>query len=402
MQDAENQNEQIIIDENGISTKQSHVKLSKPAIAGIVYLICCACFLLAKFLKLYNILQFNSVILQELIPSTIVQAIIMFSIPVVLFSLLNKQKIKTTFKEFKFKKISLKSILYSIIIGIGVAVLLSFLSSFFTKIITILGAESLTYQTVNLAEYTVPMFFVVIFTSCILPAICEETVHRGMLLGAYSKYGTTFAIVITSVVFGLLHMNIFQCFYAFCVGMFLAYICLYTRSIIPGIIIHFINNFANTLWDFSYVNNWLGGGLYAWQNTIIKDMGSDIYYLLSVMAFIIALIVVVYFAYKLIKKERLNEILNNVPPDVESEYESIKNSTVYELYAKRAFMPQTIQDFYFEKLKQTAKMRKITLLEYFENGGTTLKHRWYDNIFIYTSLVLAAYYTLYSFLYLVV
>ena len=49
-------------------------------------------------------------------------------------------------------------------------------------------------------------------------------------------------IVIMGALFGLGHQFILQTGYAFVAGMVFAYLALKTRSIVPGMIIHFINN----------------------------------------------------------------------------------------------------------------------------------------------------------------
>ena len=389
-----------IIQGDDVFTKKK--KLNKSAIAGIVYLLCCVLFTVVKILSANGLLNFQSVLLNELVTSSIIQIIILFTVPVVLYTMLSKQNFKQTFKDFSFKKIKPISILYAVLIGIGVSIIVSFISNFFATIISFLGAESITQQQVDLNNYSVGMFFVTVLTSCLLPGICEEVAHRGMLVGAYKKFGTTFAIVISAVMFGLLHMNIYQCFYAFFVGLFFAFVCIYTRSIIPGMIMHFMNNFLNTVWDFSYVNNWLGGGLYSWENSIMQALGSSVFYFLSIVIFIGAVMLVTYLTYKLIHKERLDEILSDITEEDREEYEFLKQNRAFMFLKSRRFVPQTIKDYKFEKLKQQAHDKKVSVLEFLENDGIKLQHKWYDNIFIYTAIVLGVFYTIYSFMLLVV
>lgn len=378
-------------------------KLNKSAIAGIIYLICCVCFVGVKILNLYHIIDFKNSVIEELFSATIIQLVILFSLPVLLFTLLSKQTFKQTFKEFSFKKIKPISILYSIIIGICACVLVNFISTLFYSIITALGAESLSGgQAVDPSQYSIGMFFLVVLTSCIMPGVCEELAHRGMLLGAYKKYGVVFAVTITSVLFGLMHMNIYQCFYAFAVGLLFAYVCVYTKSIWPGIIMHFMNNFLNTLWDFSYYNNWLGGGLYGWRNYIAYNYGGDIYYFVNVIVTIVAFMGLVYFVYKLIRKERLNDLLKNVPANIQEQYEQAKQNPALEFFVKKSFVANNVQEYYYQQLKKEARRQKMSFIEYIENGGNRQKHAWYDNVFVYTALILGSFYTLYTFFFLVV
>ncbi len=80
-----------------------------------------------------------------------------------------------------------------------------------------------------------------------IPALVEELAFRGIALGLLRKYGDGFAILISSLLFGLLHGNLIQIPFAFCVGIALAYTVVRTGSIVPAILIHFINNAMSCL-----------------------------------------------------------------------------------------------------------------------------------------------------------
>lgn len=83
------------------------------------------------------------------------------------------------------------------------------------------------------------LFFVQI---AILPAIFEELYIRKAVLNYSRKYGTIFAIISSSVLFSLIHLNISQSLFAFIMGVILAVVAIRTKSIIPAAIIHFLNN----------------------------------------------------------------------------------------------------------------------------------------------------------------
>jgi membrane protease YdiL (CAAX protease family) len=78
----------------------------------------------------------------------------------------------------------------------------------------------------------------------VLPPIFEETMFRGFMFPALSKrFGLVWGAVVSSVVFGLAHgqPNLFV--YTFLLGLFLSF--MYTRlgSIVPGILLHMLNNY---------------------------------------------------------------------------------------------------------------------------------------------------------------
>ncbi len=79
-------------------------------------------------------------------------------------------------------------------------------------------------------------------TVLIVPPIVEELLFRGMILHALRKYGDGFAIVTSSILFGLYHANFVQIVFAFIAGLVLALVVVRTGSLWISILIHFINN----------------------------------------------------------------------------------------------------------------------------------------------------------------
>ena len=76
----------------------------------------------------------------------------------------------------------------------------------------------------------------------IIPPILEELVFRKILCRHLLPLGEGYAIIISSVIFGLCHGNLFQFFYAFGVGLILALIYVKTGKLIHTITFHFIIN----------------------------------------------------------------------------------------------------------------------------------------------------------------
>ena len=74
----------------------------------------------------------------------------------------------------------------------------------------------------------------------ILPVI-EEIIFRGAIMRKLEKYGENFAIVISSLLFALYHMVLLQAFFAFFVGLALAYTAK-RFSLKWSILLHILNN----------------------------------------------------------------------------------------------------------------------------------------------------------------
>ena len=79
---------------------------------------------------------------------------------------------------------------------------------------------------------------------CILAPLVEELVFRGAILRAllqgFSNHWV--AIALSALLFALVHLNPAQMPHAFCLGLLLGWMYYRTHSIIPGIMVHWVNN----------------------------------------------------------------------------------------------------------------------------------------------------------------
>ncbi len=82
---------------------------------------------------------------------------------------------------------------------------------------------------------------VMLLVAWIVAPIGEELIFRGLLLRRLEKYGKVLAILVTSLLFGLLHMNFAQSVNAFCLGLVLGYVAM-EYSVIWSILLHVIQN----------------------------------------------------------------------------------------------------------------------------------------------------------------
>lgn len=83
--------------------------------------------------------------------------------------------------------------------------------------------------------------------TCIFAPIGEEFVCRGVLLAHLRRYGDWWAILMTAMLFGLMHMNFYQSPYAFLMGIVLAFVTVKTESLRCAVLIHMINNTISTV-----------------------------------------------------------------------------------------------------------------------------------------------------------
>ena len=91
--------------------------------------------------------------------------------------------------------------------------------------------------------YDTPHAIVLSFvTMAIIPAFVEEFLFRGLIQTNLRPYGSGVAIVGSAVLFGLMHQNVQQVFYATVAGLVLGYIYEVTDSVWCGILLHLMNN----------------------------------------------------------------------------------------------------------------------------------------------------------------
>ena len=128
------------------------------------------------------------------------------------------------------------ALLLSVVMLFGFGFINQTIQSFLVKIGYNVSNES--QMTVNsLTEYFVYLIFF-----ALLPAVCEECFFRGVMLRGINCNKITVSLIV-GLCFAVYHLNATQMFYQFIYGVSLTYLALHSKSVIPGIIAHFVNNF---------------------------------------------------------------------------------------------------------------------------------------------------------------
>jgi membrane protease YdiL (CAAX protease family) len=131
-------------------------------------------------------------------------------------------------------------------------------------IVFMFGYVILSSELDNVLEYFLPMptfledtfesimveqlFIFSIILIVIVPTITEEMLFRGIIVSGFKEnYSEKKTIIVSALLFGLIHLNPWQFVSAFIVGLFSAWICLRTKSILLCLYIHFFNNLLGLL-----------------------------------------------------------------------------------------------------------------------------------------------------------
>lgn len=237
----------------------------------------------------------------DILTSFLIQIVVMFAIPILMYALLFKKSLKKTCNDIGLRKISSKMVGISIVLGIVLYFINSFVADAFASIIALFGYESISSSTTTSFNYGILIKEFIL--SCVLPGFCEEVLHRGIMLHANKKFANTkFCLIISSILFGLTHLNIRQFFYAAILGFLMGYVSLVANSIIPSIIIHFMNNFLSTYFYYGTHLNW---PLAKFINFVTNIFLNDVFIFISTSTVSVALLLLAYqYLTKQLQKER--------------------------------------------------------------------------------------------------
>lgn len=312
----------------------------------VTYLCIMIAFVGLRIFAQFNLLGFLGDF-EDLVYSLLIQVGIIFGLTLLIYKNLTGHSVKQIFVKFKFKKISGKAVLLCIGIGCCLIVLNTAFNSVYTLILSLFGYAPASSV---VTSYTLPAFLLALFSSAVLPAFCEEFANRGMLLNGLKRLGAKKAILISALLFALMHLNVGQFGYAFLVGIFLAFLFLATGSIWPGIIIHFLNNGIVEYLSFAKVNNLPLGNYYqAFSSLTSGDFLSSMVLIFVVLFAVLFLFA--WFTYLLIKDTRskriktiTNEIVENISESGAQPTGPIKisvplNKMGFEVFAKQTCFP---------------------------------------------------------------
>ena len=147
---------------------------------------------------------------------------------------------------FRFKKVPPYILYISVIIGIS----LSIVGDELDRIIQIiLPTPDFLLEFMNSMRAETAMDWVLLFIGVVLfAAVSEELVFRGFLQVSLEKKGdVTRAVLLVSLAWTIIHANPFWAVPIFVMGVIIGFLAWRTGSIIPGILVHAINNFLSLL-----------------------------------------------------------------------------------------------------------------------------------------------------------
>ncbi len=164
-------------------------------------------------------------------------SLLTFFVVSLVYSLITKADLG---KTYPVGKLGFKLTYHLCAVGFAICMIANYVSDILLSLFDMVGIKAIT-DTEYICENAldIALFYA---TVAVLPALIEEFAFRGVILNLLRKYSDGLAVLISGVTFGLMHGNFAQIPFALVVGLVLGYIMVKTNSLIPGIIIHFLNN----------------------------------------------------------------------------------------------------------------------------------------------------------------
>ncbi|MBL0139125.1 MAG: CPBP family intramembrane metalloprotease [Bacteroidetes bacterium] len=162
----------------------------------------------------------------------LISSVLEMTVIIIVALMIMRKRNKDNYK-LKFKRVSFLNLSILAIMGMSVLII--------TKALTIY--IPITHKT---AEYYHKLYepnFLNLVRAVIIVPITEEIFFRGIILqGLLKNYKPTVAIFLSAIIFGLVHMNPGAMITATVGGLLTGWIYWKTNSLLPCIMLHFLNN----------------------------------------------------------------------------------------------------------------------------------------------------------------
>lgn len=145
--------------------------------------------------------------------------------------------------QINFSSPSLTNVIKIILFTFCIMPFITILNSISTVFVENHAANTMSYLTSN------PLWLNILFIA-LIPAVCEEYLFRGLLFHGYKRRNPVKAILMSSLLFGLIHMNVNQFIYAFVMGCVLCLLVYATGTVLSSMIAHFIFNGINVVLSY--------------------------------------------------------------------------------------------------------------------------------------------------------
>lgn len=176
-------------------------------------------------------------LISDSMPATLASELLL-ALPAIVYLLVKKVNIR---ERLRINRIKPSNIFWLILFNIC-----------FAPVLRLLNAISMLFAT-NVASASIfnasmgTNFLVGVFVFAIVPAVLEESVYRGIFYNEYAKISLRGGIILSALLFALMHGNFNQFTYAFVMGLIFCLMVEATDSTVSTMILHFCTNFSSVV-----------------------------------------------------------------------------------------------------------------------------------------------------------
>ena len=174
-----------------------------------------------------------------------------FVLPVHVFNSLNKNAPREIYEPYETKKATALETATIIGMSLGIIMLAAYANYFAVNIFWDYSDFTSEYFWAVDIDHTYQAIIYFIYCA-IIPAVVEELLFRGTVCRVLKVYSDGSAVVISAILFALMHSNIEQLFYTFVAGLLFGWVYVRTKKLIYPIILHFLNNGISAIGDIIY------------------------------------------------------------------------------------------------------------------------------------------------------
>lgn len=143
------------------------------------------------------------------------------------------------------EKLSIPKLFQYFLLCLGATYIFNFISLAISVGFTALTGSPMPNPVLQVTSGNSPI--AVFFFLCVLPPLGEEFICRKLIWNRIGAFGTRVYVVVSALIFALIHGNFSQFFYAFALGALFAYIYAHTGRLIYTILLHFGINLVGTV-----------------------------------------------------------------------------------------------------------------------------------------------------------
>lgn len=180
------------------------------------------------------------------------------SLSLIIGCLITYKRQKLLFGDVTELKFDYKYLIVILLVAVGALFGLSSLNDYFVAFLQKFGYVP---DMVTLPKKSALNVILCVVFIALLPAITEEFLFRGLVLKGSLSLGNIPAILISAAAFSLYHTSPSQTIYQFVIGVIYAVIATTSNSVIPTIVIHFLNNFIIIIFNYYLPDFSLTGGV---------------------------------------------------------------------------------------------------------------------------------------------